>query len=627
MRILLFYLIPLCLLWSTSFAAELVTEQNALIALQNIMEYNDKNVSGKKLTDWRFSGSGILGTGITADGMGELTALNINDRSLEGILTLNHMARLTHVEAAYNNFSAITCTAIPRIQSLNLKSNKIRDLTPISSLTSLTSLNLGHNHDIRDISPLASLRNLVKLDLSLNQIRHTEALSSLTHLKELNLRANKLRDLSGIAFLEELESLDFSFNEISDISILGKFPNLEHLVMGHNPISNLNPLRLLQNLKILECRAIKSNELHVLYALKKLEKLHLPDNGIDDISVLAALTNLTELNLANNKIRDIHPLRHATGLEYLNMTNNPLRDISSLVLMGKLKTLLMNDTEISDVHLYELESLTSLETLHLGSNELRNIAPLASLTRLKRLDLSHNNIQDLSPLAHLILLESLELNNNGIQDLSALKNLKNLSRLVLDNNKIRETETLRQNLEAANRPGQLTTLRLNHNRLPFSQMQKLGTLTQWENDQHDVYFFLRLQYLPVCDYFDIPSEDLEIDEIKTQISLEFDFDPGMELIGTKRVVFNGPGFGRIVLANTALSKSETQKAIRTRSGVIHSLSILPDIDKIPGLNGEEKQRMELVYEKLKTNGFIEIYDEDRDADLDLITRFLIKTKN
>lgn len=623
MRIFFCYLFSFCFLWHASSAAALVTEPGALIALQNILEFNVKKVSENKLGDWRMEGSGIVGSGITANSGGNLASLNISDKNLAGILTLHHMPWLAQVEAAYNEFSAVSCAALPRLRALNLKANKIRDLTPLADLKNLTALNLGHNLDITDVTPLAGLKDLEKLDLSLNQIRDIEALSSLGKLKELNLRANRIMDLTGIAFLRELRNLDISFNEIPDISVLGNFQNLEHLAMGNNPVSNLNPLRLLPNLKTLECRAIRNPELHVLYALKNLEKLHLEGNSLQDISVLAALTNLKEVNLANNQIRDIHSLRHATGMEYLNIAQNPLADISTLPLLNNLKTLSMHETNIADLH--QLESLVNLENLQLGKNGLSNIAPLNVLTHLKRLDLSNNTIRDIAPLARLVFLESLDLGNNQIVRIDSLKNLQNLSRLVLDNNKIRNAEILIEKLEAENRQGKLGILRMNNNRLPLSQMYKLGKTVPWEGNQDEVYFFLRLQYLPICNHFDIPPEDLEINGIQSEISLEYDFEPGMDIIGLGRVAFKGAGYGKIVLTNREIPGPEDGEAPQTRSGIIHSLAYLPDMDQIRGLREDEKKILKKIYDELKTRGFVEVHDEDRNAELDIISRFLIKS--
>ena len=52
---------------------------------------------------------------------------------------------------------------------LNLWSNQIRDVSPLTSLPHLTKLYLDNNQ-IRDVAPLASLTNLLRLDLSGNQI-------------------------------------------------------------------------------------------------------------------------------------------------------------------------------------------------------------------------------------------------------------------------------------------------------------------------------------------------------------------------------------------------------------------------------------------------------------------------
>ncbi len=67
------------------------------------------------------------------------------------------------------------------IYDLNLGSNKITDISPLSVLTNLSELDLGGNK-ITDISPLSGLNNLSELDLGGNKITDISPLSGLTNL-------------------------------------------------------------------------------------------------------------------------------------------------------------------------------------------------------------------------------------------------------------------------------------------------------------------------------------------------------------------------------------------------------------------------------------------------------------
>src|SRR5687768_1744031 len=59
--------------------------------------------------------------------------------------------------------------SLANLKELNLGSNEISDISPLSQLTNLTSLDLDSN-EISDISPLSQLTNLTSLDLSSNKI-------------------------------------------------------------------------------------------------------------------------------------------------------------------------------------------------------------------------------------------------------------------------------------------------------------------------------------------------------------------------------------------------------------------------------------------------------------------------
>ena len=94
---------------------------------------------------------------------------------------------------------------------LNLYGNAVSDLTPLVSLTNLTTLNLSTNGALFDISLLAALTNLEVLDLSVTRITDFTPLASLTNLKILYLNVNwNLIDISPLTALANLDLLDLS---------------------------------------------------------------------------------------------------------------------------------------------------------------------------------------------------------------------------------------------------------------------------------------------------------------------------------------------------------------------------------------------------------------------------------
>ncbi|MCJ7808381.1 MAG: leucine-rich repeat domain-containing protein, partial [Dehalococcoidia bacterium] len=112
---------------------------------------------------------------------------------------------------------------------LDLVYNQISDISPLSSLTSLTELYLHHN-PISDISPLSSLTNLTHLDLVYNQISDISPLSSLTSLTELYLIGNQISDIEPLVNNPGLSSGDYVYlwgNPLSTTSIDTYIPQLK----------------------------------------------------------------------------------------------------------------------------------------------------------------------------------------------------------------------------------------------------------------------------------------------------------------------------------------------------------------------------------------------------------------
>ena len=96
-----------------------------------------------------------------------------------------------------------------------------------SDLESLITLpNLGGNN-ISDISALSGLTNLETLDLDDNNISDISALSGLTNLVELGLQENNIGDISALSGLTNLERLYLYDNPLSQNAINIHIPELE----------------------------------------------------------------------------------------------------------------------------------------------------------------------------------------------------------------------------------------------------------------------------------------------------------------------------------------------------------------------------------------------------------------
>ena len=181
----------------------------------------------------------------------------------------------------------------------------IQDLSGLQYCSNLIDLNFEMNSHIRDISPLSGLTSLTKLDLWHNQISDISPLGNLASLTYLELGDNEIVDISPLGNLTGLEYLYLYSNQISDISSVANLTNLTSLSLQYNQVDDISPLANLTG----------------------LISLDLWNNQITDISTLAELTNLMYLYLPRNQISDISPLVDNEGLsagDEVHLSGNPL---------------------------------------------------------------------------------------------------------------------------------------------------------------------------------------------------------------------------------------------------------------------------------------------------------------
>lgn len=129
--------------------------------------------------------------------------------------------KLTIINFASNNINNVdwAIKLVPKLQHLNLSSNKLSELCDISCLHDLQVLNLSMNRFSMCHNWHAKIGNIVKIDLS----------------------QNKIESLQGFSKLYSLESLDLSCNLISDVEevqYICNLPCLEYLWLTANPVAS-----------------------------------------------------------------------------------------------------------------------------------------------------------------------------------------------------------------------------------------------------------------------------------------------------------------------------------------------------------------------------------------------------
>lgn len=106
---------------------------------------------------------------------------------------------------------------LTNIRLLSIQSNRLTEISGLSSLVNLEELYISHNA-LTKISGLESNVNLHIIDISNNEISHLENISHLTHLEELWASSNQLASFGEIERelkdKKELETVYFEGNPL-----------------------------------------------------------------------------------------------------------------------------------------------------------------------------------------------------------------------------------------------------------------------------------------------------------------------------------------------------------------------------------------------------------------------------
>ena len=203
---------------------------------------------------------------------------------------------------------------------LDLSGEVIELLTEIELDPSLTELTLMHCR-LQQIDSLLPLTRLEKLNLRANRIREVQGLQNCVQLCELELYENQLTQLSGLDGLARLELLDVSFNELTRIDGIQELAALRELYLANNKIGAIEGLHGLPALRLLELGSNRLRAIQQLEHLSSLEELHLGRNKLTQLDGLQTLAKLRVLGVVSH--------RGGVGLRPGGMRLRP-RDVASL---------------------------------------------------------------------------------------------------------------------------------------------------------------------------------------------------------------------------------------------------------------------------------------------------------
>lgn len=196
-----------------------------------------------------------------------------NPKTLIDLTALTTLKQLRSLDLSacrkINDFSPIE--SLQSLKFLNLNWCNIADLIPLKDLASLKSLQLRACYKIKDIAPLQKLTNLESLNLCKGRgLENIEPLQELRSLRNLELReCTKVSNITSLQGLVALESLDLSFcRKITDIKVILTLSNLRRLDIcgpaGTSGLCGAELARKLPNLEVLRCRQLSETPCEVL---------------------------------------------------------------------------------------------------------------------------------------------------------------------------------------------------------------------------------------------------------------------------------------------------------------------------------------------------------------------------
>lgn len=393
-----------------------------------------------------------------------LQGMGLTDEDIE---PLKYMINLTYLDLRENRITDLSALeGLTELRSLNVRQNDISDLSPLAGMTNMEELQLGGgsgtngNTGVSDLSPLAGMTKLTFISLPPGSaISDLSPLAGLTELREIsfdgswgNSTTNAISDLSPLASLTKLEALRILVNGVEDLSPLENLTGLTELQLyGTFGQADLSPLASLTNLKSLELQrngntasGLMAEDLSCLSGMSKLQSLRLDMGQLNSLSGMEGLTELKECYLYGNlSFTDLSPLAGLTKLQNLQIspngsnTNPYIEDFSPLSNLTELQSLyLYTDGYVSDLSAFS--KLTKLQSLLMKADGLASFKGIENLTQLKELDFygSDATCKNVDPLANLTSLQSLRLPSmnyqmNIVLDISGLKNLTNLQTLEI----------------------------------------------------------------------------------------------------------------------------------------------------------------------------------------------------
>ena len=526
---------------------------------------------------------------LSADDMLRLETLRAGPRSVVSLSGLEYAINLTELDLRYNDILDVSpLSTLTNLRTLDLMGNPISELS-LSGLTNLTGLVLGGGGLRSTISKvsLSDLPNLTKLqlgplfqELSLSNLPKLE-LSGITHLKN----GFKL----SVSDMPQLTTLDFTEHSISEVS-LSDLPKLTKLTFYDNNISEVSLSGMPQ---LTELRFFSNNSISEvsLSGTSQLTELHLANNNISEVS-LSDLPQITTLDIRHTNLSTLS-LPDMPQITTLTLTGNNFVTISELSLpdMPQITTLAIRDNNLSALSLSDMPQITTLAirdnnlsalslpdmpqitTLELHANNLSALS-LPDMPQITTLTLTGNSISEVS-LPYLPKLTTLTFYGDNLPDISEFQRLTQLTTLQLNGHSISEVSLSDMR--------QLTTLELRGNSISEISLSDMPHLATSELRGHSIseVSLSGLPQLTTLQLQDTNLSALSLSDMPQLTTLEL----SSTNISDISFLLELPNLQGLHLRNTPLnyvSRNTHIPALRKKGVSVEFYGRLANLDKISG---------------------------------------------
>lgn len=262
---------------------------------------------------------------------------------------------------------------------------------------------------------------------------------NLKNLETLILAGNNISAIEKISTLTGITKLDISVNtSFTDFTQVISFKNFKELNVSGTGITTFEGIKNLSNFEKLY--AADNKEITTSYGIEPVFETYYDESESDSSGNKPYLKNIKVLNLSslgtngNTPSISFYDISYLTTLEELHLASNEINNIYGITNLTNLKYIDLKYNNLTKDSIEDLikteneevvqEDTLKAEKIDLRGNDIIDISVLSKYPAdIKWLDLSENHIYDISPLSSHRTINNLKMDNNQIEDVTILSRI------------------------------------------------------------------------------------------------------------------------------------------------------------------------------------------------------------